>query len=107
MKTPPLGYDDESIITKKRLKLTMEQFQDELTKVEKMFLKETTRTFQFSDNLEKYIKKLRLNADELGSEYTFIIETLISDYENFRQHPNASKLEKLTADVRELTSLLS
>lgn len=107
MKTPPLGYDDESVITKKRLKLTMEQFQDELIKVEKIFLKDQARNFQFSENLEKYIKKLRANADELGSEYTFIIEKLISDYESFRKEPMTNKLEKLMADVRELVALLS
>ncbi len=102
------GYDDESVIPRSRLKFLLGQFEDELNTIQRIFThslpkdpNETGRDFSAE------FWGLRSTAEELGSDYSFLIDRLIDDYESFKTTPNSAKLEQLFLDVKSLQLLLT
>ena len=67
---------------------------------------------EFGGNLaENFIQEerflfFRAAADELGDEYSFLVEKLISDYEHFRAAPEQEKLNQIFTDIKGLQILL-
>jgi hypothetical protein len=107
MNFPPPGYDDESIVPRHRLKFLLGQFEDELSKIETVFHQHLPGQFQTPKAaIEQEFWKLRASAEELGSDYPFLVERLISDYEHFRDEPSEEKLERIFSDVKSLQLLL-
>lgn len=107
MKGPPPGYDDESVVPQNRLKFLLGQFEDELSKIESVFRQHVPGQFEApTHSMEHAFEQLRASAEELGSDYRFLIDRLITDYENFRDEPSQEQLEKLFGDVKSLQLLL-
>ena len=107
MNYPPPGYDDESIVPQHQMKRMLGQLEDELSKIETVFQQHLPGEFHPpQDLLEQEFGKLRASAEELGSDYPFLVERLIADYEHFRDEPSEDKLERLFSDVKSLQLLL-
>ncbi|MCC5831876.1 MAG: hypothetical protein JJU12_02400 [Chlamydiales bacterium] len=107
MNFPPPGYDDESVVPRHRLKFLLSQFQNELSKIETVFHQYLPDRFHTPHtSIEQELGMLRASAEELGSDYPFLVERLISDYEHFRDEPTEEKLEQLFSDVKSLQLLL-
>ncbi|MCH9610474.1 MAG: hypothetical protein S4CHLAM81_01180 [Chlamydiales bacterium] len=108
MNGPPPGYDDESVIPKFRLKTLLGQFEDELNTIQTIFAETVNVEYQASGrDFTAELWSLQNTAAELGSEYPFLIEKLIRDYESFKSAPDRTKLEQLCADVKSLQLLLT
>lgn len=107
MNFPPLGYDDESVVPQQRLKFLLGQLESELDKVRLVFQQHLPGQFRMPARMEKDFWSLRASAEELGSEYSFLVEKLISDYEHFRDTPEPQKLEVIFNDVKSLQLLLA
>lgn len=107
MSLPPPGYDDESIVPQKRLKFLLGEFEKELTKIEAVFHQYLPTQFHAAHSpIEECFLQLKISAENLGSDYPFLVDQLISDYEHFRDEPSKEKLEKLFNDVKNLQLLL-
>jgi len=106
MNFPPQGYDDETVIPQQRLKLLLHKFETELNKVQFVFQQHLPGQFQMPTRFDKELRTLRASVEELGTEYHFLVERLISDYEHFRDQPDQEKLDKLFSDVKSLQLLL-
>ncbi|MFZ0566102.1 MAG: hypothetical protein WAM28_07955 [Chlamydiales bacterium] len=106
MSYPPPGYDDETVIAQRRLKLLLDQFEDDLSKIDAVFQQNLPRQFQVSAGIERDFENLSNSAAELGQEFSFLVEKLITDYRNFREMPDQEKLEKLFSDVKSLQLFL-
>lgn len=107
MNGPPPGYDDESVVPQYRLKFLLGQFEDELSKIESVFRQNVPGQFESpTHSIEPAFEQLRASAEELGSDYRFLIERLVADYERFREEPSQEQLEKLFGDVKSLQLLL-
>ncbi len=108
MSGPTPGYDDESIVPKSRLKGLLDRFGEELDDIQKIFAQAVPGEYQESGtDFSSEFWGLRSTAAELGSEYTFLIEKLIQDYDKFKEAPNPDKLEQLFSDVKSLQLLLT
>ena len=108
MSGPIPGYDDESVIPRSRLKFLLGQFEDELNTISKIFAQSVPTEFHESErDFTAEFWSLKSTADELGSDYTFLIEKLIHDYETFKASPDGGKLEQLFSDVKSLQLLLT
>ena len=99
---PPPGYDDESIIPQQRLKLLLDRFENDLSKIEAVFHQYIPGQFQTLTDLEKDFPTLFDSAEELGSDYYFLVEKLIANYRNFSEKPDQEKLDQLFSDVKSL-----
>jgi hypothetical protein len=106
MSFPPRGYDDETVVPQQRLKVMLNRLESELDKVQMVFHQHLPGQFHMPDRLDKEFWSLRASAEELGTEYTFLVEKLISDYERFRETPDQDKLDKIFNDVKSLQLLL-
>lgn len=105
---PPPGYDDESVIPRSRLKSLLGQFEEELDTIQKIFSQSIpTEYHENGHDFTADFWGLKATASELGSEYLFLIEKLIQDYQNFKSSPDNSKLEQLFSDVKSLQLLLT
>ena len=107
MNFPPPGYDDETVVPQQRLKVLLNQLESEFDKIQHVFQQHLPGQFKMREGLDKQFWSLRASAEELGSEYTFLVEKLISDYEHFRDVPDQEKLNKLFGDVKSLQLLLA
>ena len=106
MNYPPPGYDDESVMPQQRLKLLLGELETELNKIQHVFRQHLPGQFHMPTQIENEFLYLRASAEELGSEYSFLVEKLIHDYEHFRTTPDQSKLEQIFSDVKNLQLLL-
>jgi len=107
MNFPPPGYDDESVVPQHRLQFLLGQFEDELSKIQTVFEQHLPGQFHTPKTpIEHEFAQLRASAEELGSDYPFLVERLIADYEHFRDEPSEDKLERLFSDVKSLQLLL-
>lgn len=106
MNHPPPGYDDQSVIPKSRLKTQLDRLENELNVIQKIFSQSVPGEFHENTQVSNEFWNLRATAEELGAEYTFLIEKLIHDYENFHQAPDSAKLEQLFSDIKSLQLLL-
>lgn len=94
MALPPLGYEDHTYVSRKRLLGLLEM-------MEGAFSKNIA-----SDDIENDIKALRQEHEEMGVENPHIstlLERIISDLQKFEPGKNPSDLLK---DIAELKSLL-
>ena len=107
MNFPPHGYDDETVVPQQRLKFLLSQLESELDTVQRVFQQHLPGQFKMPARLEKEFWTLRASAEELGGEYTFLVEKLISDYAHFRDTPDQEKLDKIFGDVKGLQLLLA
>ncbi len=105
MTYPPPGYDDESIVPQHRLKSLLGQFEAELSKIQTVFRQNLPGEFHPAEHDQDFWQ-LRTAAEELGSDYPFLVERLIADYKHFQDEPSGEKLENLFNDVRNLQLLL-
>jgi hypothetical protein len=103
---PPLGYDDESVMPKQRLKFLLGKLNTELTTIQQVFQQYLPGQFHMSLKSAKEFSSLRMSAAELGSEYSFLVEKLISNYEQFSSAPDQKRLEQVFSDVKSLQLLL-
>jgi hypothetical protein len=103
---PPPGYDDESVIPRQRLALLLNQLEDELSKVQHVFHQHLPGQFKMPVKSQEDFWLLRAVAEELGSEYSFLVEKLIADYSQFRNAPDQERLDQLFNDVKSLQLLL-
>jgi hypothetical protein len=101
---PPLGYDDPTLIPRKRLILLIGRMEDELNRVQKVF-KDHVRGDLHSDITKDYWA-LRHSADELGLNYSNLVEDWIRKYENFRTSPSQEDLGALFQEIEGLKTLL-
>jgi|GEM_PF-4023825 len=102
------GYDDESVIPRSRLKFLLGQFEDELSTIQRIFAQSvSTESQESARDFTAQFWALRSTAEELGSDYSFLIDRLIHDYESFKTTPNPAKLEQLFLDVKSLQLLLT
>ncbi len=101
MNFPPPGYDDENVVPQHQLSSLLDQIESELLKIRSVF-----EVQEFAVPVELEFGQLRASADELGEDYPFLIEHLITDYKHFRDEPNQDKLEQLFSDVKSLQLLL-
>lgn len=107
MNFPPPGYDDESVVPQNRLKSLLGQFEGDLTKIQAVFQEYFPGQFEIPPiSLEDRLEQMRASAEELGSDYPFLVERLISDYKHFNNEPSQEKLERLFSDVKSLQLLL-
>lgn len=106
MNFPPPGYDDESVVPQQRLKSLLGQFEHDLDTIQSVFQQHLPGQFNPPTEVEKQFLSLRASAEELGSEYTFLIEKLITDYDHFRDTPDQEKLDQIFSDVKSLQLLL-
>ncbi len=106
MNFPPPGYDDETVVPQQRLKFLLGQFEGELDKIKTVFQQHLPGQFRAPSAIEKQFLSLRSSAEELGSEYPFLVEKLITDYDHFRGTPDQEKLDQLFSDVKSLQLLL-
>ncbi|MCP5469998.1 MAG: hypothetical protein H7A36_05785 [Chlamydiales bacterium] len=108
MSNPPPGYDDESVVPNARLRNLLGELEDELTVVQKIFSQSVPGEYrERGTDFSAEFWGLRNTAEELGSEYTFLIEKLIHDYEHFKEAPDSAKLEQLFSDIKSLQLLLT
>ncbi len=107
MSLPPSGYDDESVIPVQRLKRLLGELEEELDKVQSVFHQHVPGEFHMTIIMETRYISLRASAQELGSEFRFLIEKLIGDYEHFRDQPDQEKLDQIFKDVKSLQLLLT
>lgn len=108
MSSPPPGYDDETTIPRLRLKSLLGDFGRELETIEKIFAQSVTMEYkEEGHDFSAEFSKIQETADELGTDYPFLIERLVNDYEHFKQAPDREKLEKLFSDVKSLQLLLT
>jgi hypothetical protein len=106
MNFPPPGYDDETVVPQKRLKNLLGQIESELNKIQSVYQQHLPGQFQAPIKLEREFWTLRASAEELGRDYSFLVEKLIGDYENFRDKPDQIKLDQLFSDIKNLQLLL-
>jgi hypothetical protein len=106
MSMPPPGYDDETVVPQHRLKFLLGELENELNKVQRVFQQHLPGQFRMPEKIEKEFWSLRESAEELGSEYSFLVEKLINDYEHFRTKPNQERLDQIFNDVKSLQLLL-
>lgn len=106
MNYPPPGYDDETVVPQQRLKLLLGELEGELNKVQTVFQQHLPGQFQMPVKVEKDFWTLRASAEELGSEYSFLVEKLINDYEHFCDTPDQDRLDQIFSDVKSLQLLL-
>ena len=106
MNYPPPGYDDETIVPQQRLKFLLGELEGELCKIQSVFHQYLPGQFQMPSKVEKEFRSLRASAEELGSEYSFLVEKLINDYENFHNTPDQTTLNQVFSDVKSLQLLL-
>lgn len=107
MNFPPPGYDDESIVPQKRLKFLIGEIESELDKIQIVFRQHIPGQFEVPKEMQKQFSALLSSAEELGSEYTFLVEKLISDYEHFNRYPDQNTLDLLFSDIKSLQLLLA
>ena len=108
MNRPPPGYDDESVVPQQRMRFLLGQFEDELDKINAVFQQHIPGEFHASRMpLEEEFPRLRASAEELGSDYPFLIDRLLADYQHFRDEPSQENLEKLFSEVKSLQLLLA
>src|SRR5262245_44171439 len=106
MSAPPPGYDDETIVPQKRLSLLLGQVESELNQISQVFRQHLPGQFKTAPKIEIELRSLRASAEELGTEYLFLVEKLIKDYEHFRNTPDQQKLDQIFSDVKSLQLLL-
>lgn len=106
MNYPTPGYDDETVVPQQRLRFLLGQIEGELNKIQNVFQQYLPGQFNMPVNVEKEFWSLRSSAEELGSEYSFLVEKLISDYDHFRETPDQQKLDQIFSDVKSLQLLL-
>jgi hypothetical protein len=106
MTFPPPGYDDETIVPQERLKFLLGELEGELGKIQTVFHQYLPGEFHPPQEVTKGFWRLRISAEELGSEYTFLVEKIISDYEHFQEAPDQDTLDQLFSDVKSLQLLL-
>jgi hypothetical protein len=106
MNFPPHGYDDDTVVPQQRLKVLLGNFEAELGKIQSVFQQHLPGQFRMPAKIEKEFWSLRAAAEELGSEYSFLVEKLINDYEHFRDKPDQEKLDQIFSDVKSLQLLL-
>jgi hypothetical protein len=106
MNFPPPGYDDDTVVPQQRLKFLLGQLESELNKIQQVFQQHLPGQFQMPAKIEKEFWSLRASAEELGSEYSFLVEKLIRDYEHFRDAPDQAKLDQIFGDFKSLQLLL-
>lgn len=107
MSEPPMGYDDESIVTKTRLGNLLKDFEEELNKVQRVYHQYLPANIDFPSDMEEHFWLLRQTAQELGSEYHQIVNKLVADYQSFKKKPDQVNLNQLFADVKSLELLLT
>ncbi|NGX62130.1 MAG: hypothetical protein K940chlam9_01624 [Chlamydiae bacterium] len=103
---PPPGYDDETVVPQKQLKLFLDHFVDRLEVVQSLFQEQVPKEIVPSHELERELSELHASAESLGEEYLFLVERLIRDYTHFKQEPDQEKLDRLFGDVKSLELLL-
>lgn len=106
MGLPPPGYDDDTVVPQRRLSSLLGQFEDELNKIQNVFQQHLPGQFSTATTMESEFWALRESAEELGSDYSFLVDKLIIDYENFQNTPEQEKLDQLFSDVKSLQLLL-
>ncbi len=106
MSFPPPGYDDESVITQQRVRFLLGKLESELSVIQRVFEQHLPGEFPVPHKLEGELVTLRSSADELGLEYGFLIEKLVSDYRLFKEGPDPEKLSLLFQDIKSLQLLL-
>jgi hypothetical protein len=106
MSFPPPGYDDSTVAATQRLKLLLGQLENELNKIQSVFYQHLPNQFHVPVKVEREFWLFRHSADELGADYSFLVEKLISDYEHFRDLPDQEKLDQIFRDVKSLQLLL-
>lgn len=106
MTYPPPGYDDESVVPHERLKVLIGELEGELNKIQSVFHQHLPGQFHPPMEVPKRFWRLRISAEELGEEYAFLVEKIISDYERFQEKPDQAKLDQLFNDVKSLQLLL-
>lgn len=106
MKEPPYGYDDESIVPKKRLIQLVKQVEDDLTKIERVYRQHLPLETHVRPTCNKAFWNMRHSADELGPVYSAAVEKLITNYTHFLSSPSPEKLNSVHENVKELEMLL-
>lgn len=106
MTLPPPGYDDETVVPQERLKRLLGEFEGELDKIRSVFHQYLPGQFHPPQEVTKRFWRLKVSAEELGTEYAFLVDKIISDYERFQQTPDQAKLDQLFNDVKSLQLLL-
>ena len=105
MNFPPPGYDDETVVPQQRLKLLLGQLESELGKIRLVFQQHLPGQFLMPPKIERELWTLRASAEELGSEYSFLVDKLVRDYEHFCDTPDQEKLDQIFSDVKSLQLL--
>lgn len=103
---PSDGYDDDSVVPKKRLASLLDNFHESLDTIQKIFQQSLPTQFEAGGGKEEWIAQLQVTAGEVGSDYVFLVEKLLKDYEEFRQEPDQERLDQLFSDVKSLQLLL-
>lgn len=106
MSFPPPGYDDESVIPQNRMRTVLGDFESELDTMQALFFQSIPVATEIPEGLERHFFSLRSSAEELGAEYLFLVEKLISDYESFQDRPNQDQLDLVFHDLKSLQLLL-
>lgn len=106
MTFPPPGYDDETVVPQERLKFLLTELEGELGKIQSVFHQHFPGQFQVPADIAGRFWRLKASAEELGSEYTFLVDKIVTDYEHFQRSPDQSKLDQLFSDVKSLQLLL-
>lgn len=102
----PMGDDDSVLIARGRLVQLVGQFEDGLTKVERIFKEHIPIEKRFREGLESHFWHFRHAADELGSRVVQIVEEFIRNYERFAIDPTSANLKELFHELEELKLLL-
>lgn len=107
MGDPPLGYDEDKIIPKMRLKHILRDLENDLLKVERVVKHYFPAEKEIiPQHVEKKIEQLKESVYELTNEYSVRVEKIVLAYEKFHLLPDYSNLERLLREVKSLQLLL-
>lgn len=107
MAEPTIGYDDDSVIPKKRLINLLHHFETSLSRIENVFQQTLPTHFQPPSDYQQWFHMLKKTAQEVGPDYSFLVDKLIKDYDAFSRKPDQERLNQLFNDVKSLQLLLT
>jgi len=102
MAHPPPGYDDESVIHRSQLKRLLGEFEEELDRIQSLFEQAHPQHVESKSKLEHCFWAVKEASLELGTDYSFLLDQLIENYEQFSIRPDQETLSKIFSSVKSL-----
>ena len=106
MKEPPLGYDDESFIPQQHMIALVDEFEERLDAVQKVFNQHFPGEFHVSEDFQGNMWALKHSAEQLGTDHLQFVDDIIHSYESFQKTPNPEKLKDVFNKLRRFRKFL-